>query len=983
MAIDTPLKFIEKYQKVNLKESAAAQSHFNDLCELLEHPKPLDADPEGTWFTFEYGVNKTTGSQGFADVFKKGFFGWEYKGKRKDLKAAYSQLQQYAPALANPPLLIVCDTDRFVIHTNWNDLVSESHEIALEELLNPEKLNLLRWAFHDPDKLKPAKSRQQLTVEVAKDFATISERLRQRGNDPHDVAHFVNRLIFCMFAEDIELLPKNLFTNLLERAVKSPDDLQRKLSSLFVAMRDGKEWGMEDILWFNGGLFDDDKALKLEPDEIKMIHETAKKDWSDIDPSIMGTLFERGLDPKKQSQLGAHYTDREMIMKIINPVIVEPLMQEWDDTKEKINAELKKAIEYDDVIGKDLSKKELVSLAGKATKARNRAEKLFLKFKVKLKEFKVLDPACGSGNFLYLSLQAVKDIENLVNLEGEKKFGRSREMPEVGPENIYGIEINPYAAELARVSVWIGEIQWIKKHGFSVPSNPVLRKMDNIACHDALMNDDGSEYHWPKVNVIVGNPPFIGARKLKPELGNDYVETLRKTYRGRISDGSDLVCFWFLKAYEYMKTNSLKCGGLVSTNSIRGGKNRLGLESISNEYEIFNAWADEPWINEGASVRVSMTCFAEKQQNPIKLNGQNVDVIYSDLTARTDNIGTDLSQAKKLSSSKDIAFQGIVPRSEVNKKAKESLGLPDASFFISGDKAREILSLPINPNSRPNSDVIAPCIIGKEITGRSLDRFIVDFGDMNESEAMLYEEPYKYILPVKQHRAVMEQKSALETWWMLWRSRLDMKERLEKCDRYICTPRVSKHRVFVWLDKAIIPDNATVAICRDDDLTFGVVHSKFHELWALGLCTFLGKGNDPRYTPTSCFETFPFPEGLEPNVDPAEFEDNPKAKKITAAAKRLNELRENWLNPAGSIKRIPEVVEGYPDRIVPADKAAEKILKTRTLTKLYNDMPTWLQHAHKELDDAVAEAYGWPTDLSDDEILEKLFALNQERATKE
>jgi len=277
MIIDTPLKFIEKWQKINLKESAASQSHFNDLCELLDHPAPLNADPEGTWFTFEYGVNKTTGAQGFADVFKKGFFGWEYKGKRKDLKAAYSQLQQYAPALANPPLLIVCDRDRFVIHTNWNDLVSESHEIALEELLNPEKLNLLRWAFHDPDKLKPKKSRQQLTVEVASDFATISERLRKRGNDPHNVAHFVNRLIFCMFAEDIELLPKNLFTNLLERGVKAPDDLQRKLASLFTAMRDGNEWGMEDILWFNGGLFDDDKALKLKPDEIKMVYKTAKK----------------------------------------------------------------------------------------------------------------------------------------------------------------------------------------------------------------------------------------------------------------------------------------------------------------------------------------------------------------------------------------------------------------------------------------------------------------------------------------------------------------------------------------------------------------------------------------------------------------------------------------------------------------------------------------------------------------------------------
>jgi len=270
-------------------------------------------------------------------------------------------------------------------------------------------------------------------------------------------------------------------------------------------------------------------------------------------------------------------------------------------------------------------------------------------------------------------------------------------------------------------------------------------------------------------------------------------------------------------------------------------------------------------------------------------------------------------------------------------------------------------------------------MIGKDITRRSMDRFIVDFANMTENEAALYEAPYEYILPVRNHRAEMDQSTALETWWMLWRSRPDMKQVLQQYDRYICTPRVSKHRVFVWLSTSIAPDNATVAIYRDDDLTFGIVHSKFHELWALGLCTFLGKGNDPRYTPTSCFETFPFPEGMEPNRPASELTQNPKAQKIAEAARKLNELRENWLNPAGAVKRVPEVVPGYPDRIVPTDKAAEKILAKRTLTNLYNENPRWLQNAHKELDDAVAEAYGWSTDLTDDEILEKLFLLNQKR----
>lgn len=976
MGVETPLEFVEKWRKVNLKESASAQSHFNDLCELLDHPKPLDVDPEGTWFTFEYGVNKTTGTQGFADVFKKGFFGWEYKGKRKDLQAAYSQLQQYAPALANPPLLIVCDTDRFVIHTNWNDLVSETHEIALEELLNSDKLNLLRYAFHDPDKLKPAKSRQQLTIEAASDFATIADKLRQRGHDPHDIAHFVNRLIFCMFAEDIDLLPKNLFTNLLERGIRTPDDLERKLASLFSAMRDGKEWGMEDILWFNGGLFDDDKALKLELDEIKMVYKTAQKDWSDIDPSIMGTLFERCLDPGKLNW-GVHYTDRSMIMKIIDPVIVEPLISEWDEIKDKINQELAKADEFDDIIGKDLTKKELISLAGRSTKARNKAQKLYNKFKVKLKEFKVLDPACGSGNFLYLSLQSIKDIEDLVNLEGEKKFGLSREMPEVGPENIYGIEINPYAAELARVSVWIGEIQWVKKHGFTVPANPVLREIENIVCHDALMNEDGSEYHWPKVDTIVGNPPFIGDKKMNRELGEGYTSSVRELYKGRVFGGADFVCFWFYKAYEYLKDNRLKRVGLVSTNSIRSGRSREVLKKICDSYCIYNAWSDKEWVNEGASVRVSMVCFS-KEPMPSHLNGSKVQKIYPNLEGKIDNSSIDFTRAKKLKENKKTCFVGVIFNGE---------------FEVSGEFARECLLDPVNVNGKPNTDVIRPTLNGDNFNGSRPEKWVVDFGvEMDKAEASFYEKPFRYVLenvkPYRQRKNddgefEVKDSSCREKWWRHARPRPAMRKAMQGLDHYIATPMVSSYRTFSFLDSSVLPDQKLVTYARDDFGFLGILHSKMHYLWTLRMCSWIGAGNDITYSNQAVFETFPFPSGMEPNVELSEFEDNLKAQKIIVAAKRLNELRESWLNPAGSIKRIPEVVDGYPDRIVPVDKASEGILKKRTLANLYSDMPTWLRETHKELDDAVAGAYGWLTDLGDDEILEKLFVLNQERAKKE
>ena len=268
-----------------------------------------------------------------------------------------------------------------------------------------------------------------------------------------------------------------------------------------------------------------------------------------------------------------------------------------------------------------------------------------------------------------------------------------------------------------------------------------------------------------------------------------------------------------------------------------------------------------------------------------------------------------------------------------------------------------------------------------DLTRRPSDTWIIDFNQMPVEQAALYEAPFKHIEQnVKPLRVGKREEKANVKWWLLQRSRPELKKTVEKFDRFIATSMVAKHRFFVWLPKIQIPENLCVVIAKDDDTTFGIISSRYHVIWSLKLCTFLGVGNDPRYTPSTTFETFPFPKGMEPKRLASELAKNPKAQKIAKTARKLNELRENWLSPAGAVKRLPEVVPGYPDRIVPADKAAEKILAKRTLTNLYNENPTWLQNAHKELDDAVAEAYGWPTDLTDDEILEKLFALNQQRA---
>ena len=325
--------FIARWRSADLTERAAAQSHFRDLCDLLGEEPPTTADPKGEWYAFEKGATKTTGGEGWADVWKRERFGWEYKSKGKDLRAAFAQLQRYAPALENPPLLIVCDLARFEIHTNWTNTVSHTYEIGLDELANSRKLRWLKWAFTDPEQLKPGLTRQTLTEQAAAEFARLAQRLRDRGHPSQMVAHFINRLVFCMFAEDVDLLPGKMFGRMLDSVARSPGEFEALASSLFAAMQGGGKIGFERVAWFNGGLFDDDSALPLTRDDIALVREAAARDWAEIDPSIFGTLFERGLDPDKRSQLGAHYTDRDKIMLIVEPVIIRPWLAEWATTR--------------------------------------------------------------------------------------------------------------------------------------------------------------------------------------------------------------------------------------------------------------------------------------------------------------------------------------------------------------------------------------------------------------------------------------------------------------------------------------------------------------------------------------------------------------------------------------------------------------------------------------------------------------------------
>ncbi|MBK1695027.1 SAM-dependent methyltransferase [Chromatium weissei] len=986
----TPEQFIAKWQISTLKERSAAQEHFIDLCRLLNEPTPAEFDSTGECYCFERGAKKTTGGDGWADVWKRGYFGWEYKGKRKNLNDAFIQLHRYAPALENPPLLIVSDMEQIIIHTAFNGTVPDRHTLTLNDLRNPNKLRLLKWAFSDPERLRPKLTTAALTEQAARQFGELAQTLCERGHDSQQVAHFCQQILFCFFAEDIGLLTNQLFSQLLKTGQQRLNDLPQLLTGLFNTMATGGSFGMEKIDWFNGGLFDAAKPLPLTRTDVTLLRELARLNWSAIEPSIFGTLFERGLDPNQREQLGAHYTDSASIMRLVNPVVLDPLREEWrlqqETIKELVDNVAAQNIKAEKVIAavnKTIltteSAKKVVKARADVSKAeaklKQQIEKRCRNFLNRLAEFRVLDPACGSGNFLLLALRGLKDLEHEVILNAER-LGLPASFPKVGPENVLGIELNVYAAELARVTVWIGEIQWMLNHGFSLSKNPILKTIHIIDQRDAIMNTDGTEATWPKVDVIVGNPPFLGDKRMLGILGEAYVKQLRSCYRGRISGGADLVTYWFERARAEIELGKANAVGLVSTNSIRGGANRNVLKRICETTRIFNAWSDEPWINSGAAVRVSLICFGNTKLTPI-LNGEEVTAIYADLTAG-DDTKVDLTTAKSLIENIDVAFIGTQK---------------SGSFDIAGELARQWLKEP-NSNGRLNSDVLRPWANGMDITRRPSDTWIIDFGtEMKKQDACFYEQPFLHLETHVKTKRTDSHETIAAKWWLHTRSRPDMRQALNKLPRYICTPRVSKYRLFVWFSIAVLPDSATAVIARADDTTFGILHSQFHELWSLRMGTSLGA--TPRYTPTTTFETFPFPIGLTPAntggatetlksgaiipIVAAEYQDHAKA--IAEAAFQLNQLRENWLNPPEWIERQPEIVAGYSERIIPKPEYTAR-LKQRTLTNLYNERPKWLTNTHQQLNCAVAAAYGWNDDaiqLSEAEILQRLLVLNLAR----
>ena len=899
----TPQEFIAKWHNVQFGEKQASQEMFLDICALVGHPTPV-AYGNSDVFTFEKSV-----PGGFADAYLEEHFGWEFKGSDAQLPEAINQLLRYQVYLKTPPLLIVSSFDTIHIRTNFPGMETILHVIPVAALDQTDNLAKLRNAFSAPGEFRPNRTVEEVTQETANLFRDIVADMEQHNEDPERLARYLNQIVFCLYAEDAGLLPDGLFSEIVRRQFRRPDLFNQAVDNLFAQMSGGGLFGSDEIPHFNGDLFNSANTVELSTTALQRLGEATQKNWRNIEPSIFGTLFERALDASKRAQLGAHYTGADDIMLVIDPVVMEPLRREWDATRHEVG--------------------ELQADGDDAA-----AHARLLVFQQRLASVTVLDPACGSGNFLYLALRSLLDLEQQAIDFGAAQ-GWHDLSPTVQPNQMLGLEINHYAAELARTSLWIGYIQWHQSNGFPYRRHPILTPLHTIRQTDAILDvsdpANPAEPEWPAAEFIIGNPPFLGRGGLRGTLGDDYTNSLYNIYDDRLPRTSDICCYWFEKARDSIELGNSQRAGLLATQGVRGKDNRTVLERIKQSGDIFMACPDREWMLDGAAVHISIVCFDNGSETERVFDGHVVERgINSNLT-----VGADLSSALRLTENVGLSFEGPSPK---------------APFDISPELAARMLSEPINVNGRPNSDVVRPVLNARDVTQRARGVYTIDFGMIGMEEASQYEMPFehvkKYVYPKRLEKS---QEPHRNRWWQYARPRPNMREAISELRRYIATPVISKHRIFVWVAADVMCNNLLDVFARDDDYSFGVLHSRFHETWALAMGTQLE--SRPRYTPTTCFETFPFPSPTDA-----------QRAAIAAAAAELNRLRENWLNPADV-------------------SAAE--LRRRTLTNLYNQRPTWLANAHATLDAAVADAYGWPAALSGEEILERLLALNLKRAAAE
>ncbi|BDP41033.1 hypothetical protein DAETH_10020 [Deinococcus aetherius] len=921
-----PAEFAAKWRVLapRVSERAGYSEHYRDVTALLGESTP-SSDLTGDSYAFEKHVKKAgTGETGFADVFLRDHFVWEYKAGGKSLGKALQQALLYARELGNPPLLVVSDFQVIEIHTNFTASSPRTIRITLDDIERDAPvsgdltaLSALRALFRDLSKLDPRQLRERVTQDATARIGQVAQALTTRGTAQVEAAHFLMRLVFAMFSEDVGLLPRGLLTKVLKRAREHPERSQGYFQELFTAMQHGGEFWGEDVPHINGGLYEDGFALPITREDADALLAASTLDWSQVEPAIFGSLFEASLDAATRSKRGAHYTAVRDIVRVTDPVLMQPLRREWEAVKAQAEA---------------LSKKRGGKLAAlEAVQA----------FHTRLSQVTVLDPACGSGNFLVVALGQLLDLEQEVRSLGfELGAGPFAMPPLVHPRQLRGIEVEAFAHELASVSVWIAHLQYQAAHG-SHWETPVLQRLDNIQRRDALLNPDGTEAAWPEVEFIVGNPPFLGEKKQGPALGLPYVGQLRKAYQGRVPASSDLVCYWFEKARASVEYGPTRRAGLISTNSINMPGNRRVLERINDAGAIFRAWPNLPWLQDGAAVRVAAVCFddgseTERVLGHLEAEGTPaerevltpVPAIHANLSA-----GADVTSAARLPENAGLSFQGV-------KLA--------GAFDLPGTTARAWLTLP-NPDGADNADVLRPLLNGDDLVDVRGDTWVIDFASRTEEEAARYLVPFAHVVEhVKPVRANNNRKSRRERYWQLGEVMPAMRRALAPLSRYLATSIVAKHRAFVWCEARDLPSGRLVVVASNQDWMYGVLNSRVHVLWANANSSTHGKGNDLTYTSTTCFETFPLPEWT------------PTAQTCVAEAARFLETARTAMKAQGhTLTGMLNALSEVQDSTSPA----------------YT-----LKLAQERLDEAMATAYDWEWPLPEAEVLARLLALNGERA---
>ena len=916
-------EFAERWEDYSGTEIAHYQDHFNQLCDLAGHDKPVDRLGSSD-FAFQRAAPTPDDRNGMADVFLRDYFVMEYKRPGRSLDDAYFQALRYRDSLGNPPLLIVSDFANIRIHTNFTGTVSETYYINLADLRDLEGLvrhrsalgvetrgpltvsEVLQACFHLPLRLQPTDTPEELTEQAAVIFKKVADELgRWNTSKDAEVAKFLSQILFAMFASDIGLLPKLQVTQLTNDLGSQPAEIfPAKVANLISKMTEGAPYDTPPIPRFNGGLFDGaPNGLHIVQAIIPMLREADQLDWSQIEPSIFGSLFEQVFNPEKRAQFGRHYTPRTDIEQIIEPVVMQPLREEWIETQ----------------LG-----------ASRSTNESALVETL-QSFVDRIGAVRVLDPACGSGNFLYVTLNLLHQLEREVMRWGIE-HGASTIEPRVHPRQMLGIELDEYAHQLASVVVWIGHIQNGTRSGANLRErDPILDPLDNIECRNAVVSQDGEPTipDWPSVDCIVGNPPFLGSQRIRSEIGDRGIELLDKAWDDEALSGVDYCIYWFEKARRQIADGRAKRAGLLGTQAIRNSRPRRILQRIIDSGGIFFAVSDQSWRQDGASVRIAMVGFDDGSQESKELDGERVATILPNLTSRR----ADVTKARKLRQNSGIAFQGVIKSND---------------FIIPKQKAEYWILLTSSGPAKDTREVLRPLVIGRDLNGIDSERWVIDFGvDMPYVQAIRYFNPFGYLKDVIDPPNVKE-----GNWWTFHRPRPKMRQALSGLKRYIATSNVSKHRIFVWVDAEKLADVTTVVFATEDDYDLGILQSRVHVAWSLATGTQLrDQESGQRYTHTTCFETFPFPE-TQADVK----------ERIRAAVQHICFIRSEWL---ATSKDAP-----VHDR------------HKFTLTNLYNNPTCELEDAHDELDRAVFAAYGWsedPEDLTDDVILERLLELNLDR----